>query len=362
MSIRKRLILSNIAMILVPVLSLIVIEGIVSLLFYLAYQGNMENINARLFMQIRFWAFVLVVIVTNSLLASYVSKNLIVPIHQLSIAAKQISQGNFTHSIKTERKDELGKFAQIFEEMRFKLIEAEEQKVRYEVNRQELIAHISHDLKTPLTLIKGYVKGVQEGVANTPEKLEHYLQTIDQTATEMNDLIDELLLYSKLELEEEMLQMDQVNLHAFFEDLIDELAFFLEKEGGVATLQVPNNESYLVLADQEKLRRIVQNLIQNSLKYMDKEEKQLQVCLSVQDNQEVVVEMKDNGSGISQTDLPFIFDSFYRTDASRNSETGGSGLGLSIVKKIVSAHGGKIWAKSIVGEGTSIYFTLKKVT
>ncbi len=146
----------------------------------------------------------------------------------------------------------------------------------------------------------------------------------------------------------------------FFADFIDELAFNLEKEQGTAALSANKENSYVVEADREKLRRVVMNIIQNSLKYMNQEQKEIQVNLTSESDR-IVVEMKDNGNGIREEDIPYIFQSFYRTDTSRNSATGGSGLGLSIVKKIIQEHGGMVWAESEPGKGTSIYFTLKKV-
>ena len=154
-------------------------------------------------------------------------------------------------------------------------------------------------------------------------------------------------------------KFDKINLYAFFSDFIDELSFECEKDQSVS-LFANEKESFIVKADLEHLKRVVINIIQNSLKYMDKEKKQIKVYLKSEPDQ-IVVKIEDNGSGISKEYLPYIFESFYRTDSSRNSQTGGSGLGLSIVKKIINEHGGKTWAESEVGEGTSIYFTLKKV-
>lgn len=359
MSIRKRLILSNIAMILIPVISLFLIEIVIGYILFVAFQGNINEVNVSTFMQIRFAAIGGVLILTNGLLTYYVSKSIIQPISELSTAARRISEGDLEYSVKSNKKDELGELSNNFETMRLKLKEAEQAQTVYETNRQELIAQISHDLKTPLTSIKGYVQGIQDGVANTPEKLEHYTETIYQTANDMNELIDELFLYSKLDLQQEKLQLEKVDLYAFFVDFIDEMSFFLKKKNGRANLSAEKTENYIVVADREKLKRVVLNIIQNSMKYMKKVPKQLQVSLESTEN-EVIVEIKDNGSGIEKADIPFIFDSFYRTDASRNSETGGSGLGLSIVKKIIQAHDGSVWAKSLLDEGTSIYFTLKK--
>lgn len=360
MSIKRRLILSNIGMVFIPIICFLLIEMILGYAIFVVFKGNPHSADLRMFIGFQFIAMTIILVVTNGLLTYYVSKTIITPIRKLSFAAKKISEGDLEYSVESNMKDELGQLAHTFEAMRLKLKEAKIAQKEYEQNRQELIASISHDLKTPLTSIKGYVKGIQDGVANTPEKLDRYMKTIYKSANDMDGLLDELFLYSKLDLEQLPFQYEKVDLYNFFADLIDELTLNFEKDQGSAILLVNNEDSYIVEADREKLRRVVTNIIQNSLKYMDKKYKQIQVCLTSEPF-EVIVEIKDNGSGIRKEDLPFIFESFYRTDSSRNSSTGGSGLGLSIAKKIIKEHNGTIWVDSELGKGTSIYFKLKKV-
>ncbi|NSL52332.1 sensor histidine kinase [Calidifontibacillus erzurumensis] len=361
MSIKKRLLLSNIGMIVIPIAGFIIIEVILSHLMFSVYKGNLQDVDFQLFFKLRFIVIVLILVITNGFLTYFVSRSIIKPIKKLTIAARKISEGDLEFSVASEKKDELGELSNTFEMMRLRLKQAKADQEKYERNRKELIASISHDLFTPLTSIKGYVKGVQDGVANTPEKLERYMNTIYKTANDMEKLIENLFQYSKLDLESIPFEFDQVDLYSFFADFIEEIGFDLEKEGGTASLHANKNENFIVEADREQLRRVVTNIIQNSLKYMNKERKKIDVYLT-SDDEKVTVEIKDNGSGIAQEDLPYIFESFYRTDASRNSSTGGSGLGLAIVKKIIEEHRGKVWADSEQGVGTSICFTLKKVS
>jgi len=360
LSIKKRLIISNIGMIIIPILGFLIVEIILAYLLFVVFSGNPQGKDLRLFIQFRFIAMVLILVITNGLLTYYVSKSILIPIKKLIIAAKKISDGDLDYSVKSNNKDELGELSNTFESMRLKLKKAQAEQILYEQNRQELIASISHDLKTPLTSIKGYVNGIQDGVANTPDKLKRYIDTIYKTANDMDGLINELFLYSKLDLKRLPFHFEKVDLYPFFSDFVDELVFNLENEHGTAILIANKEEAFIVEADREKLKRVVMNIIQNSLKYMKKDNKEITVRLLSESN-EVIVEIKDNGIGISKEDIPFIFDSFYRTDTSRNSSTGGSGLGLSIVKKIIEEHGGTIWAESELGKGTSIYFKLKKV-
>jgi signal transduction histidine kinase len=232
---------------------------------------------------------------------------------------------------------------------------------KYEQNRKELIANISHDLKTPITSIKGYVEGIRDGVASTPEKIDRYIETIYVKATDMDYLIDELFLLSKLELSSVPFHFEEIDLRTFFVYLLEEFQFDLEKAGVSIALAADNEANYKVSADREQLKRIVTNIIQNSLKHMDKEVKEILVHLTAK-AAEVIVQVQDNGTGIDETVLPLIFDQFYRADPSRKSGAGSSGLGLAIVKRIVEQQGGAAWAESTVGKGTSIFFSLLRST
>lgn len=361
MSIKQRLILSNIGMVVLPIVGFLLVEAILGYVMFVVFNGSMEGQDLQLFFNMRLIAIALILVITNGLLTYYVSRSIIAPIKKLTLSARNISGGDLEYSVATNKKDELGELSNTFEAMRLSLKQAKEDQSRYERNRQELIASISHDLSTPLTSIKGYVKGIQDGVANTPEKLERYMDVIYKTANDMDGLIDNLFRYSKLDIEYIPFEFEEVDLYSFFTDFIDELAFDLETEKGKATLQADKNTNYIVKADREQLRRVVTNIVQNSLKYMDKDRKKIGVFLK-SEAQQIKIEMKDNGSGIAKQDIPCIFESFYRTDTSRNSSAGGSGLGLAIIKKIIEEHGGKVWAESELGKGTSIYFTLKKVS
>lgn len=274
-------------------------------------------------------------------------------------ATEKIKEGNLDFQIPITSQDEIGQLNQGFEEMRKRLKESIEMQTQYEENRKELISNISHDLKTPITSIIGYVEGIKDGVANTPEKMDKYLTTIHTKAKHMDTLIDELFLFSKLDLNRVPFQFETVELNTFMQELIEEMQMDLSKEGIEVRLQLHASPLY-VTADCEKINRVISNLIHNSVKYMDKEEKKITVTVS-SDNNKVIVKVMDNGSGIESDTLPYIFERFYRAEQSRNSSTGGSGLGLAIAKQIVEEHGGEIWAESELGKGTSIFFSLEKV-
>lgn len=301
-----------------------------------------------------------VVILINGIIIIIITRGIIKPIESLKKAARQIKNSNLNYELKSTSKDELGELCNDFEEMRIKLKESLELQQQYELNRVELISNISHDLKTPITSIKGYIEGVIDGVANSPEKVEKYLKTAYAKVNAMDLLIDELFLFSRLDLKKLPFDFEQVNIREYLEDCYAELLLDAEEKNIVLNYDVETEGQPIVLADRDKLHRVITNIVGNAIKYMGKDYGQISINLK-DDGEYVVIKIQDNGQGISQESLPFIFDRFYRTDSSRNSSTGGSGLGLAIVKRIVEEHNGRIWAESIEGVGTSIFFTLNKV-
>ncbi|WP_018932916.1 sensor histidine kinase [Gracilibacillus lacisalsi] len=357
MSIKKRLLLSNIAMIIIPVVGFLIIEILLGYLFFVMGNLEPEGDSLQRFMSYRLVAIILLLMVTNGLLTYFVSRTIIKPIKRLNEAAEKIKQGDLDHNIQSKKKDELGQLSNTFEEMRISLKQAKETQAKYEANRQELIASISHDLRTPVTSIKGYVQGVMDGVADSPEKLDRYMQTIYDKTDQLEKMVDELFIYSKLDLDRMPFQFEVLDINAYLDDIIEELTFQYNQ----ITLEfiADKGQNFLVKADREQLHRAIMNVITNSVKYIDKKKAMIRIRLTEQ-SEHVMIAVEDNGSGISENELPYIFDRFYRTDTSRNSRTGGSGLGLAIVKKIIEAHGGTIWADSEPGHGTTIYFQLKK--
>ena len=224
---------------------------------------------------------------------------------------------------------------------------------------KELISNISHDLKTPITAVKGYVEGIMDGVANTPEKMDRYIRTIYNKANEMDRLINELTFYSKIDTNRIPYTFSKIHIADYFDDCVEELNLELDAQHVDLTYFNYLEDDPIVIADAEQIKRVINNIVSNSIKYMDKSHKVINIRLrDVGDF--VQVEIEDNGKGIATKDLTKIFDRFYRTDASRNSTRGGSGIGLSIVKKILEDHGGKVWATSKEGVGTTMYFVLRK--
>ncbi|MBU3143587.1 HAMP domain-containing sensor histidine kinase [Clostridium sp. CF012] len=302
---------------------------------------------------------ILILIATNGTLTFIVARSIIKPLYKLKSAANKIKEGNLDFEITTDSKDEIGDVCTAFEEMRARLKKSIKVQLQYEENRKELITNISHDLKTPITAIKGYIEGIRDGVADTPEKTSKYINTIYTKASDVDKLIDELFLYSKLDLNKFAFNFTKVNVYQYIEDCIEELYFHLQKKNITINHHPISVEPIYVIADVQQLKRVFINVIENAVKYMDKAIGEINIMIE-QDESSVIIEIKDNGQGIPKDALPYIFDRFYRADPARNISTGGSGLGLSIAKKIIEQHGGYIRAHSVEGEGTSMVFTLKK--
>ena len=304
-------------------------------------------------------SIIVILVFTACMLSAWIHTSLMKPIKNLQVAARNIKEGNLDFTIEAEGHDEIGELCKDFEEMRQRLKESTEEKMRAEKESKALISNIAHDLKTPITAVKGYAEGILDGVADTPEKREKYLRTIYNKASEMDTLINELTLYSKIDTNRIPYNFAKLNVSAYFNDCIEEIGLDLEaKNVGLAYFNYADEDT-IIIADPEQLRRVINNIVGNSCKYFDKQKGLINI--RIKDVGDFIqVEIEDNGRGIAARDLPYIFDRFYRTDASRNSATGGSGIGLSIVKKIIEDHGGKIWATSKESIGTVMYFVIRK--
>lgn len=292
-------------------------------------------------------------------LTIWIHRSIISPIHKLQVATREISQGNLDFVIDADEHDEIGQLCEDFEEMRQRMKQSTEEKIRYDLESKELISNISHDLKTPITSIKGYVEGIMDGVASSPEKLDKYIRTIYNKANDMDRLINELTFYTKIDTNRIPYNFIRINLAEYFEDCVEEMSIDLEAKGMCLDYRNDSDSDIVVIADVEQLKRVINNIISNSVKYMDKAVGMIRIHI-MDLGDFVQIDIADNGAGIPAKDLPRIFERFYRTDASRNSLKGGSGIGLSIVQKIIEDHGGRIWATSEEQKGTTMHFVLRK--
>lgn len=224
--------------------------------------------------------------------------------------------------------------------------------------RKEFLGNVSHELKTPIFNIQGYVSTLIDGGINDPSINIEYLKRADKSVDRMIQIIDDLETISQLEVGTLELELEIYDIAQQVKDIIEALEFQASKKEIKLQLAKKYDKPILVKADKFRVRQVLVNLITNSIKY-GKEKGKTVVSLNLFDEQ-VIVEIKDNGIGIAEKHLPRLFERFYRVDKGRSREQGGTGLGLAIVKHIIEAHGETIDVTSVINEGTTISFTLKR--
>ena len=316
---------------------------------------------SKRFMGSLLWAMIIILILTSSLITIWVNRDIYRPIKELSLAMKKIAEGDFEYRLENVQKGDIGVLYDNYEQMRLRLKENAEEKAQNEKKSKELVSNISHDLKTPITSIKGYVEGIMDGVADTPEKMDKYIKTIYNKANDMDRLINELTTYSGIDSNNLPYHFHVITIADYFEDCVAEVGLDLDAKNITLnyTNLAPSDTS--IVADPEQLKKVINNIISNSVKYMGHDKGVIDIRI-LDEGESVRIEIEDDGKGIPAKDIGNIFERFYRTDASRNSMQGGSGIGLSIVKKIIEDHGGYVWATSKEGEGTCMHFVIRKYT
>ena len=283
------------------------------------------------------------------------SSGIIRPLKALDRAAERISQGNFDARVVVKTQDALGKLAGSFNHMARELQRSKEAERAALEARKELIINVSHDLRTPLSAIRGYVEGLQDGIVSEPQKVKRYLEVLHSKAIYLERLINDLFWLAKLEAGQLEMNYVQVGATNFLNELSAKFAGDFHAAGIFFSSQIAADLPEIKV-DKGRIEQVLNNLVANALSYTSAGGK---VTLEVRlKGAEILVSLTDNGAGIEPADLPYIFDRFYRGDKARSSVKGGTGLGLSIARQIIEAHGGHIWVESTPGEGSSFTFTL----
>ncbi len=321
-----------------------------------------QNITSLLFSKTGFLflliagVFILAIIGISFITSQTISK----PLRELAHGAEEIAKGNLDYSIDYESTNEIGVTVSAFNNMRLRLKTSLEKQHQIEQSRKEMIAGVAHDLRTPLTSVKGYVEGLRDGIANTPEKQALYLKTIYNSTVDMQHLLDELLTVSRLELGNIELECTRININDFLADCAEDLKAELAQNDFDFVYTNNCDPDFTVLIDTVHFQRVIKNIVSNSLKYAKKDVKG-KIELSAHTYQKsVIISMADNGIGMEGESLTRIFESFYRADPARSKTREGSGIGLSVAKQIVELHGGKIWATGKTDQGLTILISLPK--
>ena len=302
------------------------------------------------------WAVLAVtmVLMTCTFLSAKLSRDMLKALKQLRMAAEKIKDGDLNFEVMACRDQELNDLCNAFDEIRKKLKANEAQERRSNKERNMLMANLSHDMRTPITTIKGYLEGIKDGVANSPEKLDKYLDTIYSKTIVLQKLVDNMAEYSELELGRMQYAFGFIDMT----EMLTELAEGYKTEAQEQGFQMESHiipEKMIIVGDKSKLKRVFDNLMSNAVKY-NREGGTISISMG-QERKGALICISDTGKGIKEKDIGKVFDGFYRGDAAR-SNIKGNGLGLGISKQIIESHHGKIWLKSAEDVGTEVYIYL----
>lgn len=286
-----------------------------------------------------------------------ISNRVIKPLSTLNTAIPDILKGNLETKLENFSEGEVGEFTRAFDLMRVELKDAQQRKERLERERKELVAKISHDIKTPLSYIKAYAEGIRDGIASDPEDSRRYLNIIIEKTNGLTSLVNDLLNHSIQDLGNLRINLEERYSRQLILDIVEPLRFKLA--GSSKKLEIDGDiPDVLIMVDAARFEQVFVNLVNNAEKYAAVDEK-IVIKAQLEDDC-LLISISDNGRGIPPEELPFIFDSFYRGEQFRKSGIEGSGLGLSICKYIIEQHGGNIIAQSIPGKGSIFSFTIPK--
>ena len=324
-----------------------------SLLIFGTFDWHEDKRNEAIF-KILFAAVVLLVFAavfaTNSFLTRFIVKKVQSPLEILEAGVKNFSDGNLSYRINYGGNDEFLPICNAFNSMAARLAELSEAQKKDEKNRRELIAGISHDLRTPLTSIKAYVEGLRDGIADTDEKREKYMATILSKTDEIITMTERLFMFSKLDLDEYPFSAEKFDVaeeikkiaQSFSEDYGEKLSiktdFFSDESGN-------ENANAEIIFDKIQFRNALANIVENSLKYCGKEKCAVKISCGRRDGF-TEISVLDNGPGVPDGALEKLFDVFYRADSARSPRKKGSGLGLAITAKVCQHFGGTIFAEN----------------
>lgn len=303
-----------------------------------------------------FLAFFLLLAGTIFFLTRFVLRYILQALKLLQTGSDQVRQGNLTYRLTYGHDDEVKPVVDTFNIMTEELEQSLQERTRQEENRKELIASMSHDIRTPLTAIRAYIEGLADNIADTPERRRHYIEVIQKKTEDMNRMIDQLFLFSKIDLGEKALPLQSLELNEVISDIIEE-----NKEGWqyrqALVVWTPSPEALPLLGNRELWQRIITNLVTNSIKYKTEEYVHIGIRSWKQENM-VCLEVADDGPGVPEEALMRLAEPFYRTDKARSRTGDGSGLGLSIVARGVQLMKGIVTFLPVHPHGLCVHMEL----
>lgn len=289
---------------------------------------------------------IIVLVIISQLFTKNLTDHIMEPLDALSEGAKRIKGNDLTHDIVYTGEVEFEYVCDTFNDMQRHILDEQEKNRKYEKARTDMIAGISHDLRTPLTAIRGTIKGLMDGIASSPEKRSKFLQVAYRRTGDMERLLNQLFYLSKIETGNMPLSLQNIEISEYLRNYVKAKQELMEVGKEEMTLETKGIRAD-VLADPELLQRVFDNLLENSRKYGENIPLKINIILN-RTQTGICIRFKDNGVGVQEEKLPFIFEEFYRGDESRNKKEG-NGLGLYIVKYLVQAMGGSIRAENAEG-------------
>jgi signal transduction histidine kinase len=280
--------------------------------------------------------------VMATLMSFIFARYLVKPIEQVIQATQEISQGKYNERIKLSRSDEVGDLCKAVNEMASKLEKTEQ-------FRTELVSNVAHELATPLTNIGGYLRAINDGTINQEKPMKETLLLLESETDRLSDMVDDVRALYLVDNPNKKLKLESVDLKLLIHEVVQKMKPKIEANKLNIELKIEENLPNMS-ADRNKLTQILMNLLSNAISYTHDNGK---VSISAtREDFGIDIIVQDTGIGISTHDLPYIFERFYRVDKSRSRKTGGTGVGLTIVKDLVESHGGTVEVISQLGKGS----------
>ncbi|MBR3146946.1 MAG: hypothetical protein IKF54_02255 [Eubacterium sp.] len=280
-------------------------------------------------------------------MALYLSQRISRPIKDITRSAEKLGQGDFDVEFKGGHYSEITELADT-------LTIAEGEMKKTEMYHKDLIANVSHDIKTPLTMIKSYAEMIRDLSGNDPEKREKHVNIIIEEADRLNVLVNDMLSLSRLQSHKLKLETSSFNMSDAAANVLASYEILKEEEG--YDIELNDEGPFMVEADRTKIEQVMNNLMTNAVKYCG-EDKKIIVTLR-KDGKDAVFMVSDHGQGIKPEELPHVWDRYYQSSTHHVRETSGTGLGLSIVKEILKLHDAKFGVDSEPGKGSTFWFAL----
>ncbi|SDC46441.1 two-component system, OmpR family, sensor kinase [Terribacillus halophilus] len=294
-----------------------------------------------------FFILAIVALIAGILLYTRVIKKALDPLHRIIRKVERTSAENLSERMKEETEQiEIKRLTDAFNQMVERIDTSFKSEREAKEQMQQFIADASHELRTPLTSIHGFLEVLLRGAADKPEQLYPALESMLKESTRIKKLVEDLLLLTKLDQDEDI-QLRELEVSS----VIEEMKPHFNMLAGIRKVRFAADKHLIVAADKDKLKQVLLNLFYNAVQHTDSEHGEIDISLGKTDRSAEIT-IKDNGSGIPITHLPYVFDRFYRSDSSRTRKQGGAGLGLSISHSIVKAHHGSIEVDSEEGKGT----------